>query len=467
MQALTAMLAMGRPDFTLRAELNSSVLAATIAVSLISALAFGLAPALRSTKLNVFSSLRASQSSPGNPKRRWMPINLGQALIVAQIALSFLLLMGAGLFVRTLSKLQSIELGFNPNNLLIFEINTLQAGYKHAPSIAFHEQLRQKLAAIPGVVNATLAAGGQLDGGNWSLDFTVPGSVFPDAENKKETMLLPVGPDYLATMQIPMLAGRDITLEDQTRASTAAVVSESFAKKHFGSISAALGRHTSMNFDGDQDVEIVGVAKDARYPDLKTPMPAMLYVDYRHQVGFASQFIRVVLRTAGDPAQTATAARQILRQADPGVPMGMMYTQQMTIDSTIIQEILFYRLCAAFALLAVIIACVGLYGTTAYSVGRRTSEIGIRMALGAQRKTVLAMVLREVALLGIAGLAIGVPIALAMSSLVESFLYKVQPRDPLTIAGAIAAMLLGALLSAYVPAQRASRIDPMTALRHE
>lgn len=466
-QTLTAMLAMGRQGFTLRAELNWPVLAATVAISLVSAMAFGLAPALRSTKLDVFSSLRASPSSPGNPKRRWMPINLGQALIVAQIALSFLLLMGAGLFVRTLSKLQSIELGFNPKNLLIFEINTLQAGYQHASSIAFHEQLRQKLSAIPGVVNSTLAAGGQLDGGNWSLDFRVPGSVFPDAENKKETLLLPVGPAYLTTMQIPILAGRDITLEDQTRASTAAVASESFAKKHFGSIGAALGRHASMNFEGDQDVEIVGVVKDARYPDLKTPMPAMLYVDYRHQSGFASQFIRLVLRTAGDPAQTATAARQILRQADPGVPMGMMYTQQMTIDSTIIQEILFARLCAAFAILAMIIACIGLYGTTAYSVSRRTSEIGIRMALGAQGKTVLAMILREVVLLGLAGLAIGVPIALALSSLVASFLYGIQPRDPLTVAAAIVAMMLGALVAAYVPAQRAARFDPMVALRHE
>lgn len=469
MQALTAMLAMGRQGFTLRAELNWPVLAATAAVSLLSAVAFGLAPAWRSTKLDVFSSLRASQSSPGDPKRRWIPFNLGQALIVAQIALSFLLLMGAGLFVRTLSKLQSIELGFNPNNLLIFEINTQQAGYKHAASIAFHEQLRQKFLAIPGVASATVAAGGQLDGGSWVLDFTVPGSLFPEAlsADKKETLMLPVGPAYLATMQIPMLAGRDIAIEDQARASTPAVVSESFAKKHFGSAGAAVGRHLSMKFDGDPDLEIVGVAKDARYPDLKKPMPAMLYVDYRHQPGFTSQFMRVVLRTKGDPAQTATAAREILRQTDPGVPMGMMYTQQMTIDSTIIQEILFARLCAVFAALALIIACVGLYGTTAYSVSCRTSEIGIRMALGAQRKTVLAMVLREVAILGVAGLAIGVPIALGMSSLVESFLYKVQPRDPLVIAAAITAMLLGALLAAYVPAQRASRVDPMTALRHE
>src|SRR5262249_54028869 len=162
----------------------------------------------------------------------------------------------------------------------------------------------------------------------------------------------------------------------------------------------------------------------------------------------------------GDTSQAAKVGRQILRQADPGVPMGMVYTQQDEIDSTIIRELLFARLCGAFAALALIIACVGLYGTTAYSVSRRTSEIGIRMSLGPRRKTVLSRVLREVAVLGIAGLAIGVPIALAMSSLVESFLYKVQPRDPLTIAAAIGAMLMGALLAAYVPAQRASRVDP-------
>ncbi len=469
-QTLTALLSMGRLNFTLRAELNWPVLAATALVSLISAVTFGLAPAWQSTKLDVFSSLRASQSSPGNPPSkkwtRWMPINLGQALIVAQIALSFLLLMGAGLFLRTLSKLQSIELGFNPDNLLVFEINTQQAGYQHAATIAFNEQLRQRFATIPGVTSVSLAGEGQLDGGSWRLGFNVPGSLSTE-KDEGATLMLPVGPDYLATMQIPLLEGRDITLGDQAHTATAAVVSESFARKHFGSALAAIGRHASMNFDGDHDIEIVGVAKDARYPDLKTPMPAMLYVDYRRYPGFATVGTHLVLRTAGDLAQTTAAARQLLRQADPGVPMGMIYTQQTSIDSTIIQEILFARLCGAFAALALLIACVGLYGTTAYSVSRRTSEIGIRMALGAQRKTVLAMILREVAILGIIGLAIGIPIALAMSRLVETFLYGVQPRDPLTIAAAITTMLLGALLAAYIPAQRASRVDPMTALRHE
>jgi predicted permease len=463
-QTLTALLAMGRQDFTLRAELNWPVLAATALVSLISGAAFGLAPALRSTKLDVFDSLRASQASPGNPKRRWMPIHLGQALIVAQIALSFLLLMGAGLFVRTLSKLQSIELGFNPSHLLLFEVNTQQAGYQHAPAIAFHEQLRQKFARIPGVTNATLAEEGQLDGGNWMLQFTVPGSL---SEEKKSTLMLPVGPGYLATLQIPLLAGRDIREDDQTRTWTAAVVSETFARKHFGSVSSAPGHHVSMKFMDEEDIEIVGVAKDARYVNLKAPMAAMLYVDYRHDPGFSNGATRVVIRFAGEPAATTSAARQILREADPAVPMGMIYSQQDEIDSTLIQEILFARLCAAFAGLALIIACVGLYGTTAYNVSRRTSEIGVRMALGAQRKTVLAMVLREVAVLGIAGLAIGLPIALGMSRLVESFLYKVQPRDPVTIAIAIVVMLVGALLAAFVPAQRAARVDPMTALRHE
>jgi len=462
-RTLTALLSMRRENFTLRAGLNGPVLWATLGIAFAAGVVFGLAPAWQGTRIDVFPALREVRSSSGTPGRQWLPARLGPTLVVAQITLAFLLLVGAGLFVRTLSRLQSVQLGFNAENLLLLEVNTQQAGYEDAAAVAFHETLRERLAMVPGVRSATLATEGQLDGGTWGLDFTVPGSL---SETKAQAALLPVGPDYLTTMQIPILLGRDITVDDEQRKPIAAVVSESFARKHFGSASP-IGRRISMRFDGDQELEIVGVAQNARYGSLKEDPPAMLYVDYRHTKGFLTVVIRVVLRTAGEPSRMARAARDILRQVDPGIPMGIVATQKEEIDSTINQEIVFARLCTAFGGLALLIACVGLYGTAAYQVARRTNEIGIRMALGAQRDRVLAMVLRDVAVLALTGLAIGVPVALGASMLVASFLFQVQPNDPVTIGAAMAILLTAALAAAYAPAQRAARVDPMTVLRHD
>jgi predicted permease len=290
----------------------------------------------------------------------------------------------------------------------------------------------------------------------------VPGS---RSEEQAQTALLGAGPHYLATMQIPILAGRDLAAADRFRKPVAAVASESFVRKHFGNENP-LGRRILMRYRGEHEVEIVGVSKDARYGSLKENPPAMLYVDYHHDEGFAQGDAFVIVRTAGEPLAIANAARQILRESDPGIPVTIS-TQAAAIDRTINQEVIFARLCTAFAVLALMISCVGLYGTTAYNVARRTSEIGIRMALGAPRATVLSMVLRETALLGFAGLAIGLPIAIASSKLVASFLFDLQPNDPSTIAGAAVILAAAALLAACGPARRATRIQPITALRHE
>jgi macrolide transport system ATP-binding/permease protein len=461
-QALTASLGMGRDGFTLRAGLSWPVLGAAFVLATLAGLAFGLAPAWQSTKVDVVSMLHKVRASGSGSSGRGFRVSLRQALVVAQIAVSFLMLIGAGLFVRTLSKLESLNLGFNRENLLLLEINTQQAGYDSRAALEFHETLRQRLENTPGVRGATLSAQGQLNGGSTALRLTVPGS---RSEDQAATALLPAGPHYLTTMQIPILAGRDLVAADRYRKPITAVASESFARKHFGTDNP-LGRRLSMRYGGDHEVEIVGVAKDARYGSLKNAPPAMLYVDYYHNEGFSERETLIVLRTAGEPLAMAGAAREILRQADPGVPVTIS-TQAAQIDSTINQEIIFARLCTAFALLALTISCVGLYGTTAYNVSRRTSEIGIRMALGAQRGAVLSMVLRETAVLGIVGIAIGLPVALAASKLVASFLFDLQPNDAATIAGAVVFLMAAALPAAYGPARRATRIHPITALRHE
>jgi predicted permease len=295
----------------------------------------------------------------------------------------------------------------------------------------------------------------------FSLDIEVAG-----AATKDDIRLLFVGPDFFTTMKIPLLLGREFDERDRLGSPEVAVVSELFAKTHFGSENP-VGRRVTMKNPDPREMEIIGVAKDARYGGVKRDLPPVVYMPYdQGALKFVDQMTYVV-RTSGDPLAYANTVREIVRQADARVPVANLVTQAAQIDQTIHQEIAFAKLCTAFALLALAIACVGLYGTVAYSVARRTSEIGIRIALGAQRSSVIFRVLREVFALAVAGLAISVPAAVGGSTLVESFLFGVKPNDPLTVVLAVLTLLAAALAAAYVPARRASRIDPMAALRHE
>ena len=268
-------------------------------------------------------------------------------------------------------------------------------------------------------------------------------------------------------MQIPMLSGREIDERDQPGSPAVAVINDRFAKTNFG-VDNPVGRH--LTFGGGRiaarDMEIVGVSKDARYGDLKEDVPPVVYIPYKQGV-WPVKGMTYALRTAGDPLVYVNTIREIVHQADARVPVANVRTQAAEIDQTINQEITFAKLCTAFAILALVIACVGLYGTMSYNVARRTGEIGIRMALGAQRGGVVWMVLREVLVLAAVGLAISVPTALGASKLVESFLFGMKPNDPLALTLAVAILLSAALLAGYVPARKASRIDPMIALRHE
>ncbi|MPY90568.1 MAG: FtsX-like permease family protein [Luteitalea sp.] len=472
MRVLTALLASGRENFTLRAELNWAVLGVTAALVIVTGLLFGLAPALQATRVDVIPALKEVRAGQvgGRVRRRWLPVSLSQTLVVAQIALSLLLLVGAGLFVRTLSTLHSTELGFNRENLLLLHVNAEQAGYR-GPSLAvFYADLQRRFRGIPGVRDVSLSATSQVGEGSMYLEVTVPGPrTQGDDPTATGAAMLPVGPSYFRTLQIPIVLGREFGERDGPGTRGVVVVSESFARTHFGSESP-LGRR--MNVGPMSDLEIVGVVKDAHYGPLRegpapwvSRTPPMVYLPYNQGEGLNQMVF--ALRTAGDPHGHVGAAREVLRQADAGVPMGRITTQAAQIDQTINQEIVFARLSSGFAMLALVIACVGLYGTMTYSVTRRTGEIGIRMALGAQRGRVMWLVLRQVIVLGLAGLVIGLPVALAASKLVESFLFETEPNDPLAITAAVGMLLAATAVAAYVPARRASRIDPMVALRHE
>ena len=459
---LTALLANGRENFTLQAELNWHVLAATLALSVLCGAVFGLAPALQSTRADVIPALKeGATAGPGwRPGRTFRRVNVSQALVVSQIVISLLMLVSAGLFVRTLANLQSIQMGFNRENVLLFQVNARQAGHGDPEILAFYEELRQRFAAIPGVRNATLSHASLLDAGR-GLEVRVSGEMVA-----RETRILHTGPRFFSTMQVPMLLGREIDDRDMPASPSVVVVNERFVKVHFGDKNP-IGRHVTRGGPHPREMEIVGVASNAHYGRLKDDTRPVLYIPYNQGDQPRMQQMVYALRTADDPLAYVRTVREILHQADSRIPLMEVRTQAAEIDRAMNQEIVFARLCTGFAILALVIASVGLYGTTASGVAQRTGEIGIRMALGAQRGIVVRMILRQVLVLAALGLAIGLPTALAASKLLQSFLFGMKANDPVALTSAVGILLGAVILAGYVPARKASRIDPITALREE
>ncbi len=459
---LTLLLLNGRGDqpFALDISVNWRVLGVVAALSVGTGVLFGLAPAIQSTRVDLMSALKAI-GVRGSGKRKTRRIGLSQMLVVSQMAFTLLILVATGLFVRTLSNLQSLPLGFNPGQLFTFQLNARQAGHGDPEIVTFYDRLRAEFAAIPGVSGVTLSDSPLL-GAGWSGT-----RVSVSGETPKGASFLTVGPDFFNTLRLPVLKGRAIEDRDRPGAPYVAVVNEAFAKSFFGA-DDPIGRHMKLpRACATCDIEIVGVTANARYGRLKEAPPPTIFLSFSQAVWQPVGEVTFQLRTAGNPLGVSNAVRRIVERADPTVPLVRVKTQEALIEGTINQEVTFARLCTAFAVLALAIACVGLYGTMSYGVARRTSEIGIRMALGAQRPTVVWMVLREVLTLAGIGLAISLPAALAASKLVESFLYGMKRNDPLTIVAAVLTIAVATILAGYVPARNASRIDPLVALRHE
>jgi len=460
-RSLTLLLSSGTRPLALKPDLNWHVLAGAIALSVLTGLLFGLAPALQATRVDLMPALKEVRAN--DRSRR---VTLSHVLVVGQISLSLLLVLGAGLFVRTLSKLESVQLGFNRQNVLLFKLDAAQAGHKAPEISSFYRDLQTRFGSIPGVRSVSVAQTPLVGQGSWFTSVVPVGKPpVPD----QETRVLTVGPAYLATMKIPLIAGREIDDRDFARSAAVAVVNEKYVKVNFEG-RMPLGQRIVMNPQPGKtalEFEIVGVTKDFRYGDLKEELPAIAFVPF-NQIPFGRiGEMTYSLRTAGDPLAAVTAVREIVRQVDARVPVTHIKTQATMVEQTMTQEILFARLCSGFAVLALAIACVGLYGTMSYTVARRTGEIGIRMALGAPRGRVMWMVMRQVAIMGAIGLAIGLPVAWATSRLVKSFLYGIKADDPSSIAAAIVTMAVAVLVAGYAPARRASRIDPVIALRSE
>jgi predicted permease len=455
--AIPSMIADPTQSAALRAAFDWQVLAFTAAVSFVTGILFGLIPAWQATRTNLTSAMKDSNQTTAARSR----LNLGKGLVVFQIALSTILLVGAALFVRTLLNLNNTPLGFRADHLLLFRLNPPRTRYTDARMNALYRQLQEKLAAIPGVRSVSFSVIAVMGDGHSGSTFHHPGS--PGQPIRVQTNR--VGGDFFATMGIPILQGRSFHSTDTPKSPIVAVINRTLAQQFFPNQNPI-----GQIFEADPDeatgpIQIIGVAADTRYADLRTPTPPTFYLS--DDQGLEAGRIVAEIRTQADPAGILAQVRAVVAFFDRDLPLIDVRTMQEQITSTLSNERIFAQLTAAFGLLALILACIGIYGIMAYTVSRRTSEIGIRMALGAQANQVLTLILREVSWMAIAGTAFGICVALWLSRFIQSMLYGLQSWDPITLASVAAILILIALLAGYGPARRASKVNPTQALRHD
>ena len=468
---LLALMSGGRNAIVLHVTPNLRVLTFTGAVSVLTGVLFGLAPALQGTRLVLTPGLKKGWGSTpgvGSHSRRF-GLQLGKVLAISQVAISLLLLIGAGLFIRTLTNLENENVGFDRRNLVLFGIDPTKSGYKGEKLVAFYRELQRRIEAIPGVSSASLSRHTLVSGGV-SIDGVAIQGYTPESGASNNGSIAvhvnDVGPEFFETFGIPVEMGRVIGDRDTAAAPNVGVVSRAFARQYLGGTNP-IGRRFGF---GDQrsssDIAIVGVVGDVRYGQPRDRMPPTVYVPYAQHTEQLDE-MNFEVRTAGDPKNWVGPVREAVHELDANLPLFDVRTQVEQIEQATFQERLFARLSSFFGLLALALACVGLYGIMSYGVSRRTNEIGVRMAFGAGRCDVLDLVVRQGLQLTILGVIFGVAAAWALTRFLTSFLYGVRPADPVTFGLVPLAVILVSILSSYIPARRATKVDPMVALRYE
>ena len=437
------------------------VLAFNLMLSLLTGILFGLAPALQSTQPDLAPMLKDQATAVAGGSGR----NTRRALVIAQVSLSLMLLIGAVLFTRSLQNLKNLDPGFNTSNLMAFKIDPTLNGYKPERTKSMYGRLEESLNAMPGVESASLAVMPVLEGNEWDQWVTID-SYTPKVGELPDPHMNFISPGYFKTMQIPLLAGRDFRVTDTLTSDKVCIVNETFAKRYFGTVNA-LGHKIGMGIDPGTktDITIVGVARSTRYEGMRDEIPIEMFRPYR-QLEFATN-ITGYIRSARTPEDIFNAVRKTVRDMDSNVPVFDTVTLERQMDDSLVTERLVATLSSGFGLLATLLAAVGLYGVMAYTVERRTREIGVRMAIGAATRDVLWLVMREVVQLLAVGIIVAIPAACLLGRYVRSQLYGIEPVDALSIAAATVGIALVAVTAGYVPARRAARIDPIQALRYE
>ena len=443
-------------------ELDSTALLFAAGLSIATGVLFGLFPALHSTRPDLVSTLKGTTGQPSGTRAA---ARFRASLATAQIALSMALLISAGLFTRSLMNVSRVDLGLNTERLVVFGVAPELNGYKPEQSRALFERTEDELSAVPGVSSVAASTVALMAGSSWGNDVRVQGfEAGPDTDTNSRYN--EVGPGYFRTLGIPLIAGREFTRADAQGAPKVAVVNEAFARKFNLGRDAVGKRMKRMGTPGtDLDVEIVGLAQDAKYNDVKREVPAMYVIPYRQDenLGFTSFYVRTTL----DEQQLLMAIPGVIKRLDPNLPIHDMKTMQVQVRENMFLDRMISMLSAAFAMLATLLAAVGLYGVLAYTVAQRTREFGLRMALGADAGRVRGLVLGQVGRMTIVGGVVGVVAALALGRVARSLLFELDAHDPLTLAASAAVLVFVALGAGLIPAHRASRLDPMRALRYE
>jgi putative ABC transport system permease protein len=441
-------------------ELNRAVLGYTVLLSMLTGLLFGAAPAIAIARPALQESLKeGGRSSSQAAARPWMR----NALVITEVALSLVLLTCAGLLLKSFARLQSVRAGFDPNGVLSMQVSLASAKYaQDHQQTQFYNQAVERLEQLPGVTSVG-AISWQLMGLGSATSFRFSDRPTPAAGEEPVGEVRMVTPGWFRTMSVPLLRGRTFTPRDSAKAPQVVVINETAARE-FWPAGEPLGKHVLMEWGRELDAEIVGVVGDVRLTALKQPPRATLYWPVEQ---VPNEFMTFMIRSSGDPMQLAGAVRTAIASIDPDQPVAKMQTMDEVVANSLNQPRFTALLLAIFSGVAVTLAVVGIYGVLFYTVSQRTHEIGIRMALGAQRSDVLRMVLSHGMALTLFGVGIGLALALAASRFLQKLLFEVQPTDPITYAGVAALLAAVALVACYIPARRATKVDPMVALRYE
>jgi len=448
----------GATPISLNLAPDARVLFFSTAVALLTGFLFGLAPAVQGTRVEPARALKASARGFAGSGRGW---SLKQTLVASQVALSLVLLVGAGLFLRTLRNFSELDPGFDRDHILTVWLDTHMAGYKQEQLSALYERLIERVEASPGVRSASLASCGLAIGCGDSSDIYLPG--IPHTNGETDAQERRVSHHFFDTVGIPLVEGRDFATTDNEKTLAVTIVNQTFVRE-FLKDKNPIGQYFGYDTANDHRFQIVGVVKDARVNDIRESAPPMIY----HSIAQDAIDVESLdVRTFADPSRLISQVRQAVRSVDPNLPIGGIATLAEQVSSNLAQQRLIARLTTIFGVLALGLACLGLYGVMSYTVARRTSELGIRLALGSTRWSALWVVLRESFIVIGAGILVGACLSLAGTRLVSSMLFGLSPHDPLTLAAAAMLLLLVSVASGLLPAWRAAQVDPMAALRHE